>query len=89
MLEVGEVLPPAFHFSGEDLLLRMEKRLVRKESEGNGQGLRECLCEEERDMLRRMTTSALREPSEVGHHRPDGAPRSEAGELPSASSADR
>ena len=62
---------------------------MRKESEGNGQGLKECLCGKEWDMLRRMITNALWEPSEVGDHRQDGAPHSEAGKLPSASSADR
>lgn len=36
-------------FSSKDLLLRMEKRPVRKESEENGQGSRACLCGKDYD----------------------------------------
>ena len=50
--EVGEGLLLALEFSSNELLLRMEKRLVRKEPEGNGQGLREHLCGKKMEMVR-------------------------------------
>ena len=50
--EVGEGLLLALEFSSDELLLRMEKRLVRKEPEGNGQGLREHLCGKKMEMVR-------------------------------------
>ena len=50
--EEGEGLPLALEFSSDELL-RMEKRLVRKEPEGNEQGLREHLCGKKMETVRR------------------------------------
>jgi len=50
--EEGEGLLLALEFSSDELL-RMEKRLVRKEPEGNEQGLREHLCGMKMETVRR------------------------------------